>query len=70
MKAVYHAAVVEEIARMAFITLSVNPDTPRLSRSIVLKHFERKHGKNAYYGQSDVSDADRIVKARSGGPES
>jgi len=63
--AVYHAAVVEEIAKMAFITLSVNPDTPRLSRSIVLKHFERKHGKNAYYGQTDVHDADRIMKARS-----
>lgn len=63
--AVYHAAMLEEIAKMAFITLSVNPDTPRLSQSIVTKHFERKHGMNAYYGQTGVVDADRIVKAKS-----
>jgi L-ribulose-5-phosphate 4-epimerase len=63
--AVYHAAVLEEIAKMAFVTLSVNPGTPRLSQSIVRKHFERKHGKNAYYGQTDVADSDRIVKAKS-----
>jgi L-ribulose-5-phosphate 4-epimerase len=56
-RAVYHAAVVEEIAKMAFVTRSVNPETPRLPRSIVLKHFERKHGKNAYYGQTgDAAD--------------
>ena len=65
--AVYHAAVLEEIARMAFITQSINPDTPRLSQSIVRKHFERKHGKNAYYGQTSVDDADRTVNAKSGG---
>lgn len=58
-KAVYHATVLEEIAKMAFITRSVNPEAPRLSRSIVLKHFERKHGKNAYYGQTGVDNADR-----------
>ncbi|HET7503939.1 MAG TPA: L-ribulose-5-phosphate 4-epimerase AraD [Kofleriaceae bacterium] len=57
--AVYHAAVLEEIARMAFITHSINPQAPRLPRSIVLKHFERKHGKNAYYGQSGADNADR-----------
>jgi len=65
--AVYHAAVLEELARMAFITQSINPDTPRLSQSIVRKHFERKHGKNAYYGQTSVDDADRTVNAKSGG---
>jgi L-ribulose-5-phosphate 4-epimerase len=65
--AVYHAAVLEEIARMAFITQSINPDTPRLSQSIVRKHFERKHGKNAYYGQTSVDDADRTLKSKSGG---
>jgi L-ribulose-5-phosphate 4-epimerase len=63
--AVYHAAILEELARMAFITLSVNPDTPRLPQSIVLKHFERKHGKNAYYGQTGVASADHNVKAKS-----
>jgi L-ribulose-5-phosphate 4-epimerase len=58
-RAVYHAAVVEEIAKLAFVTRSVNPDAPRLPRSIVLKHFERKHGKNAYYGQTGSDSADR-----------
>jgi L-ribulose-5-phosphate 4-epimerase len=50
-RAVYHAAVLEEIAKLAFITRSVNPDAPRLGRALVVKHFERKHGKDAYYGQ-------------------
>lgn len=50
-KAVYNAAVLEEIAKMAFITQSINPDVQRLKRSLVSKHFERKHGKDAYYGQ-------------------
>jgi L-ribulose-5-phosphate 4-epimerase len=65
--AVYHATILEEIARIAFITHSINPDTPRLSQSIVRKHFERKHGKNAYYGQTSVDDADRTLKTKSGG---
>jgi L-ribulose-5-phosphate 4-epimerase len=50
-RAVYNATVLEEIAKMAFITRSINPDIPRLKRSLVSKHFERKHGKDAYYGQ-------------------
>jgi L-ribulose-5-phosphate 4-epimerase len=51
-RAVYNAAVLEEIARMAFITRSVNPETPRLPHALIVKHFERKHGKDAYYGQN------------------
>ncbi|NBA88620.1 L-ribulose-5-phosphate 4-epimerase AraD [Emticicia sp. CRIBPO] len=50
-KSVYNAAVLEEIARMALLTLQVNPDTPRIKDTLRLKHYERKHGKNAYYGQ-------------------
>lgn len=50
-KAVYHARVLEEIARMAFLTRQINPDAPRLKESLLRKHYERKHGKNAYYGQ-------------------
>lgn len=50
-KAVYNAAVLEELARMAFVTRSLAPEAPRLPRALVRKHFERKHGKNAYYGQ-------------------
>jgi L-ribulose-5-phosphate 4-epimerase len=50
-KAVYNAAVLEELARMAFVTRTLAPDAPRLPGALVRKHFERKHGKNAYYGQ-------------------
>lgn len=51
-KSVYNAAVLEEIAKMALLTLQVNPFTPTLKESLKRKHYERKHGKNAYYGQS------------------
>jgi L-ribulose-5-phosphate 4-epimerase len=50
-KAVYHAAVLEELAKMAFVTRTLDRDAPRLPDSLIHKHFERKHGKNAYYGQ-------------------
>lgn len=51
-KAVYNAAVLEELARMAFVTRTLEPNTPRLSDRLIRKHFERKHGRNAYYGQA------------------
>lgn len=50
-KSVYNAAVLEEIARMAYLTLQINPQTPRIKDTLRLKHYERKHGNNAYYGQ-------------------
>ncbi len=50
-KAVYNSAVLEEVARMAYLTLQINPDTPRIKDALRHKHYERKHGKNAYYGQ-------------------
>ena len=50
-KAVYHAVVLEELAKMAAITRSIDPSTARLPDYLVRKHFERKHGKSAYYGQ-------------------
>lgn len=50
-KAIYNAAVLEELARMAFVTRTLAPAAPRLSERLIRKHFERKHGKNAYYGQ-------------------
>jgi L-ribulose-5-phosphate 4-epimerase len=50
-KAVYNSAVVEEIARMAFLTEQIRPQVPRLQDSLIKKHFERKHGPNSYYGQ-------------------
>ncbi len=50
-KAVYHAVVLEELAKMASITRSLDLQTARLPDYLVRKHFERKHGKGAYYGQ-------------------
>jgi len=50
-KAVYNAAVLEEVAKMAFLTLQINPAAPNLKASLIKKHFERKHGPDSYYGQ-------------------
>ena len=50
-KAVYNAAVVEEVARMAYLTESIREECPRLKDSLIRKHFERKHGPDSYYGQ-------------------
>lgn len=50
-KAVYNSAVLESIAQMAFITMQVNPNAPRLKDSLIKKHYERKHGPDSYYGQ-------------------
>jgi L-ribulose-5-phosphate 4-epimerase len=50
-KAIYNAAVLEELARMAFVTRTLDPAAERLPDRLIRKHFERKHGKNAYYGQ-------------------
>jgi L-ribulose-5-phosphate 4-epimerase len=50
-KAVYNATVLEELARMAFVTRTLDPAAARLPNRLIRKHFDRKHGKNAYYGQ-------------------
>ena len=50
-KAVYHAVVLEELAKIASITRSLDPRAARLPEHLVNKHFQRKHGKSAYYGQ-------------------
>jgi L-ribulose-5-phosphate 4-epimerase len=50
-KAVYNAVVLEELAKIASITRSLDPTADRLPDYLVRKHFERKHGKGAYYGQ-------------------
>lgn len=50
-KAVYNAAVLEELCRMAFLTESINPKINPMKDSLINKHYQRKHGKNAYYGQ-------------------
>lgn len=50
-KSLYNSAVLEEIARMALLTRQVNPNAVPLKTSLIDKHYQRKHGKNAYYGQ-------------------
>ncbi len=50
-KAVYNSAVLETIAKMAYLTEQIKPNAPRLKESLIKKHYERKHGPNSYYGQ-------------------
>jgi L-ribulose-5-phosphate 4-epimerase len=51
-KAVQNSVILEELARMACITLQINPEAPRLPQALIDKHYQRKHGPGAYYGQS------------------
>lgn len=50
-EAVYHASVLEEVAKMAMLTERIDPRVNAAPDRIVEKHFMRKHGPNAYYGQ-------------------
>lgn len=50
-KAVYNAAVLEELAKMAYLTLQINPLAAPIKQTLIDKHYFRKHGANAYYGQ-------------------
>ncbi len=50
-KAVYNSAVLEELARIAYLTEQINPEVARLKSALIQKHYDRKHGKDAYYGQ-------------------
>jgi L-ribulose-5-phosphate 4-epimerase len=49
-KAVYNAVVLEEVAKMAILTLQLDVQGP-INQYLLDKHFNRKHGKDAYYGQ-------------------
>lgn len=49
--AVHNAVVLEEVAKMAAITAALNPQIQPISQYIQDKHYLRKHGANAYYGQ-------------------
>lgn len=50
-KAVYNSSVLEAVSKMAYLTEQIRPFAPRLQNSLIKKHFERKHGPDAYYGQ-------------------
>ena len=49
--AVHNAVVMEEVAKMAWIARSINPQLNHIDSFLMNKHFMRKHGPNAYYGQ-------------------
>jgi L-ribulose-5-phosphate 4-epimerase len=50
-QAVYHAVVLEEICKMGCFTLALDPHAAELPAHLIRKHWERKHGPNATYGQ-------------------
>ena len=50
-KALYNSAVLEYIAKMALLTEQINPAAFPMKAELIKKHFERKHGPGAYYGQ-------------------
>ena len=50
-QSVYHAVVLEEVAKMALWSVQLSPGLPELVQHVSDKHFLRKHGPNAYYGQ-------------------
>lgn len=50
-EAVHNAVVLEEVAMMAYYTCSLNPEIKPINQVLLDKHFLRKHGANAYYGQ-------------------
>ncbi|MBU3181036.1 L-ribulose-5-phosphate 4-epimerase [Clostridium psychrophilum] len=50
--AVHNSVVLEEVAKMAYHSLQLNPHNIKMDGVLLDKHFNRKHGKNAYYGQA------------------
>lgn len=50
-EAVHNAVVLEEVAFMNYHALSLNPEAGQMQQELLDKHYLRKHGKNAYYGQ-------------------
>lgn len=52
MEAVRNAVVLEEVAFMNYHAISINPQAGRMQQELLDKHYLRKHGANAYYGQN------------------
>ena len=53
--AAHTAVILEELAHMAFVTMTLNADVSAISSALHHKHFSRKHGPKAYYGQPSMS---------------
>jgi len=52
-KAVHHSYMLEELSKMAYLTLQINPSVSRLQPALIKKHYQRKHGPESYYGQAN-----------------
>ena len=52
--AVHNSVVLEEVAMMALQTMQLSPDIPPIDQALLDKHYLRKHGKDAYYGQENT----------------
>ncbi len=55
-RAVEHSVLLEELAKLAWLTVALDPSIGPLEEWLRLKHFQRKHGENAYYGQETEKD--------------
>lgn len=51
-EAVHNAVVLEEVAFMDWHAMLINPDIAPMQKTLIDRHYLRKHGKNAYYGQN------------------
>jgi len=55
--AVENSVMLEQIATMALGTMTINPQQQPISRALLDKHYLRKHGEDAYYGQKGKEDS-------------
>ena len=72
--AVHNAVVLEEVAKMAFLSVGINlslktlgygeliPQAPTMNMNLVRKHYSRKHGPNAYYGQESPEQPEKPAR--------
>lgn len=59
-KAVYNSVVIEEVAKMALNTEILNKEIQSIPKELENKHYYRKHGPNAYYGQNQTSSVNEV----------
>jgi L-ribulose-5-phosphate 4-epimerase len=64
-EAAHNAVILESIARMAYLTLGINATAQPVGTALHNKHYLRKHGKDAYYGQSTNTARDQKQKQES-----
>jgi len=62
--AVRHSVILEHLARLASETLRIQPETRAIQRALLEKHFSRKHGRDAYYGQRNQASSERKTTKR------